>query len=166
MTRGVLTLMLLGVLGLVAAGCGGGGGEDGQSEAAGEAVATAGGEDGGVDRYTVRGVISKLPTIDSPDPSVYIRHAPIPGYKNEDGEVVGMAAMTMPFPVAEGVSTEGLQVGDPVEFTFTMRWKPTGHYEIVAIDELPAGTEIDFDAPMHGHDGHDHDGHDHDGHSH
>lgn len=133
MRRGLMMLTLLGLLGLALAGCGGG-----KDEATGSQEAA------GTDRYTVRGTVSKLPEA-SGDKSMYIRHAAIPDYKNEAGEAVGMMAMTMPFPVAEGVSLEGLEVGDPVEFTFTMRWQPTGHYEIVEITELPAGTEIDFD---------------------
>ncbi len=159
------TLSLLLILAL--AGCGGGDQQDqtaDQMPAEGQEMAAA-----GVDHYTVRGIVSKLPAAEGPDQNMYIRHAPIPDYKNDSGEVVGMAAMTMPFPVAENVSLEGIEKGDPVEFTFSMRWKPTGHYEIVEITELPAGTAIDFEAGMdhgHDHDGHDHDGHDHDGHDH
>lgn len=152
-TRGLVTLMLLGV---VLAGCGGGG----DDEQAGD-PADAG------DRYTVRGVVTKLPAESGGDKSMYIRHAPIPDYKNEHGEVVGMQTMTMPFPVGEGVSLEGVTPGDPVEFTFTVQWKPVGRYEIVSIEKLPAGTEIDFDGGGHdGHDGHDHGHDDHDGHDH
>jgi hypothetical protein len=162
-----VTLLLL--LGLALAGCGGGEGGD-----AGQQAAETPGEDqelaaAGVEHYTVRGIVSRLPDPDATDKTrrenMLIRHAPIPDYKNASGEVVGMAAMTMPFPVADGVSLAGLEKGDPVEFTFSMRWEPTGHYEIIEITELPAGTEIDFDTPMdHGHDheGHDHDHGDHD----
>lgn len=148
MRRGLTILTLLGLLGLAVAGCGGGGDED---EAAGsQDVATT-------DRYTVRGTVNKLPAAEGGDKNMYIRHAAIPDYKNEAGEAVGMMAMTMPFPVAEGVSLAGLEEGDPVEFTFTMRWKPTGHYEIVEITELPAGTEIDFDGTGMGEHDHQHD---------
>jgi Cu/Ag efflux protein CusF len=136
MMRGIMTLMLFGLLSLAVAGCGGEGGND--EAASSEAAAAA------TERYTVLGTVSKLPDV-SGDTNLYLRHAAIPDYKNEAGEAVGMKAMTMPFPLADGVSIEGLQEGDPVEFTFTMRWKPTGHYEIVKIVELPAGTEIDFD---------------------
>ncbi|MEZ4386653.1 MAG: copper-binding protein [Candidatus Krumholzibacteriia bacterium] len=113
---------------ILVGGCGGGGG-DGQANAV---------------RYTVRGVIEKLPAVDGPDHAIYIHHAAIPDYRNEAGEVVGMMSMVMPFPVADGVSLDGLAVGDPVEFTFTMQWQPHGHYEIVAIAELPTGTVIAF----------------------
>lgn len=143
-TRVMMTMALAATLALAA--CGGGGGD--QQQAADEP---------GTDRYTVRGQVVRLPQ-ETGDTAMYIRHAEIPDYKNEDGEVVGMMAMTMPFPVGEGVSIEGLAPGDPVEFTFTVRYKPTGRYEIVAIEELPAGTDVDGD----GHEGHDHgDGHDH-----
>lgn len=144
MKRGILMLMLLGLLGLTVAGCGGDNGNDEatSSDAAGGEAAVAAADP--VERYTVLGTVSKLPEA-SGDTNLYLRHAAIPDYKNEAGVAVGMKAMTMPFPLAEGVSIEGLEVGDPVEFTFTMRWTPTGSYEIVEIVELPAGTEIDFD---------------------
>jgi hypothetical protein len=164
MTRIAWSVMVLALV-LWLGGCGGGEEQAAQGEQGDQAAMSGMEETGGVDRYTVLGTISKLPDADGPDKSLYVRHAPIPDYKNADGEVVGMAAMTMPFPVAEGVSLEGVEVGDPVEFTFTMRWKPTGKYEIVELTELPAGTEINFETPMmdehHGHD-HDHSGHDHD----
>jgi Cu/Ag efflux protein CusF len=138
MTRRFLTLLTIALIATLAA-CGG------NDESATTEQAAASADPPGTDRYTVQGEVAKLPA-ETGDTSLYIRHAAIPDYKNENGEVVGMSTMTMPFPVAEGVSIEGLDPGDPVEFTFTMRWKPQGHYEIVEITELPAGTEIDFDA--------------------
>ncbi len=97
------------------------------------------------DMYTVRGVVEKLPQSDGPDRSLYIHHEPIPGYRDENGATVGMMAMTMPFPVAPGVSLDGIAPGDPVEFTFAVTWKPKSGYEITAIHELPPDTVIDFD---------------------
>ena len=83
----LVALLPLGIL----LACGGGG--DAASE-----------DDTAADAYTVRGIIEKLPQTEGHDKSLYIRHAPIPDYRNERGETVGMQAMTMPFPLADGVS--------------------------------------------------------------
>jgi Cu/Ag efflux protein CusF len=99
------------------------------------------------DVYTVRGVVEKLPQTNGPDKAVYIHHAPIPGFRNERGKVVGMMSMTMPFPVAPGVSLAGIAPGDPVKFTFTVAWKGHAGYQITKIDKLPAGTVVDFEPP-------------------
>ncbi|VAX40290.1 hypothetical protein MNBD_PLANCTO03-1877, partial [hydrothermal vent metagenome] len=59
--------------------------------------------------------------------------------------VKGMMSMTMGFPIAEGVSLEGIAPGDIVEFTFVTTWGeqyPT--YEVTAITKLPADTELNF----------------------
>jgi Cu/Ag efflux protein CusF len=99
------------------------------------------------DVYTVRGVVEKLPQTDGPDKNLYIHHAPIPDFRDEHGKVVGMMSMTMPFPVAAGVSLAGIAPGDPVEFTFTMSWKRPSGYQVTRIEKLPAGTVIDFKPP-------------------
>jgi Cu/Ag efflux protein CusF len=96
------------------------------------------------DAYTVQGVVEKLPQTDGPDRSVYIHHQPIPGFRDEHGNVVGMMSMTMPFPLGPGVSLAGIAVGDPVEFTFTVSWKGRAGYQITSIRKLPAGTTVDF----------------------
>ncbi len=63
-----------------------------------------------------------------------------------------MGTMTMPFPLARGVSIADLAPGDPVAFTFAVTWKPRSGYEITEIRELPAGTVIEFEARQGGHD--------------
>ena len=96
------------------------------------------------DVYTVRGVVERLPQGAGPDRSVYIHHESIPDFRDVHGEAVGMASMTMPFPLAAGVSLADIAPGDPVEFTFTVTWKPRTGYTITRIQKLPAGTVIDF----------------------
>jgi hypothetical protein len=100
------------------------------------------------DVYTVRGIVERLPQTSGPDRELYIHHAAIPGFRDERGKVVGMMSMTMPFPVASGVSLEGIVPGDPVEFTFTVAWQGNAGYRIVELHELPAGTEVEFQ-PTH-----------------
>lgn len=94
----------------------------------------------GADVYHTRGVVERLPQPDGPDRSIYIRHEPIPEYRDETGAVVGMGSMTMPFPLARGVSIADLAPGDPVAFTFAVTWQPRSGYEITEIRELPAET--------------------------
>jgi Cu/Ag efflux protein CusF len=96
------------------------------------------------DVYSVRGVVEKLPEAGSPDKSIYIHHAAVPGYRDESGKVIGMESMTMPFPLAPDVSLAGIAPGDPVEFTLSVTWRPQAGYRITAIHKLPPGTEIDF----------------------
>jgi len=95
----------------------------------------------------VRGVVEKLPETDGPDKAIYIHHAAIPDFRYEDGKGRGMMPMTMPFPVAPGVSLAGIAPGDPVELTFTVAWKQPAGYQVVKIHKLPAGTVIDFTPP-------------------
>jgi Cu/Ag efflux protein CusF len=99
------------------------------------------------DVYTVHGVVEKLPQADGPDKDLYIHHVPIPTFRDEHGKVVGMMSMTMPFPVAPGVSLAGISPGDPVEFTFTVAWKGHAGYQITKIDKLPPGTVVNFEPP-------------------
>ena len=120
----------------------------------------SGGAASRVDSYTVRGQIVSLPGAGGVP--MQIAHEEIPDFKNREGEEVGMETMTMPFPIAEGVSLEGIESGDPVEFSFEVSWQPT-RLEIIEISELPADTSLTLTAP--GHEGHDHSGHDHADHS-
>jgi hypothetical protein len=96
------------------------------------------------DVYTVRGIVEKLPQAEGPDRDLYIHHAPIPSFRDEHGKAVGMMSMTMPFPVAPGISLVGIAPGDAVEFTFAVEWKHPAGYEVIHIHKLPAGTVVDF----------------------
>ena len=70
--------------------------------------------------YDVRGEVVKLPAEGSTE--ITLKHESIPGFRNAEGAVVGMDAMTMPFEVADGVSVAGLVPGDGVAFTLTVDW--------------------------------------------
>lgn len=89
--------------------------------------------------YDVRGVVVSLPEGGA---DLVIRHEAIGHFVSIKGEMVGMQAMQMPFPLAAGVSLEGIGVDDLVAFTFEVDWDPS--YAIIAIEVLPAGTELDF----------------------
>jgi hypothetical protein len=108
--------------------------------------------------YTVRGQVVTVPSQERPIDDLQIRHEAIPNYADREGKVVvnskgdrGMRSMTMSFPVAEGLSLEGIAPGDPVEFTFVVTWGesyPT--YEVTQIQELPPDTPLDFSGGMGG----------------
>jgi len=91
--------------------------------------------------YTARGTIDALPT---PSADLSIRHEPIPEFKDKDGKVIGMGTMIMPFPLAKGVTVDGLAVGDVVEFEFSVWWEPRVAYEVTRVTKLPAGTALNF----------------------
>jgi Cu/Ag efflux protein CusF len=90
-------------------------------------------------QYTVRGEIVALPA--AAGEPLLLRHEPIDGFIDASGKVVGMDAMTMPFPLAPGVSLEGLAKGDKVEVVFSMSWSPR-HYAIESLKKLPADTVL------------------------
>ncbi len=96
--------------------------------------------------YRVRGELVRF--TDAGRREVFIRHEAIPDFRSEAGAVVGMEAMTMPFPLASGVSTEGLAAGDRVEFVFEVRWRASSEpMAITSLEKLPAGTRLGFDPP-------------------
>lgn len=97
--------------------------------------------------YTVRGEVRQLPNPAQPGSGLYILHQEIPDFTNREGQAVGMEPMTMPFPVAEEVSLEGVQPGDPVEFELLVDWEGSPEVQITGLRELPAGTKLDFEPP-------------------
>jgi hypothetical protein len=136
------------------------------------------------DVYTgVRGVVAMLPIAGNPNTELKIQHEQIPTFRNKDGEigvnmrgVPGMASMTMPFPVGDGVDISTLAVGDKLAFDFTVYYGRTdgGHvWEITRFEKLDPETELDFTnttveeaATDRPHDHDDEDGEDHSGHDH
>ncbi|MBO6936745.1 MAG: copper-binding protein [Deltaproteobacteria bacterium] len=94
--------------------------------------------------YTVRGQIMEMG-----EHNLAIHHESIPDFTNREGEVSGMDSMTMMFWRPESVAVEGIEVGDPVELTFDVRWSGDHTLTISAIDELPAGTELELTADHH-----------------
>lgn len=112
-----------------------------------ESPETSGADQGEVVRYTVRGQIAQLPEASDPKAEFRVRHEAIPEYKRTDG-TLGMNTMTMPFPLGDGVSLDGMQVGDIVELTFEVEYDPgfikLRRYYTIKIEELPAETELDF----------------------
>lgn len=97
----------------------------------------------------VRGVVTDLPDPSRPVSNFTIHHERIDDFVNGAGEVVGMTEMQMPFPLAEGVSIEGLAIGDKLSFTFEVRWDrsrtpPLPSWHLTEWTRLPPETELHF----------------------
>lgn len=91
--------------------------------------------------YTVRGRIVSLPEASKPGSSLQLMHEPIDNFVRQDG-TLGMDSMTMPFPLAKGVSLDGLAAGDAVEATFEVRWKSQPRFQTTKLVKLPANTPV------------------------
>jgi len=100
--------------------------------------------------YTVRGELVSLPDADDAMSSLRIEHEAIPDMVGHDGKVSGMDSMTMPFSTREGLSLDGLSVGDKVEFDLNIDWDRTPALLVTEIHQLAADTELTL--------GHDHGG--------
>lgn len=101
-------------------------------------------DDPGARTYRVRGEVTAVPDPADPLSDLRIRHEAIDDFVGIDDEVVGMSSMTMPFPVAPQVPVADLAVGDKVAFTLAVDWDGEPAYQITEIEELPAGTELEF----------------------
>ena len=97
-------------------------------------------EDVKVHSYTVKGVIKQLPSAGDQKAQLLIKHEEIPAYVGEDGEVVGMHAMTMPFFASENLDLSVFKVGDCINFNFDSWWgsKPG--------DKVTSMTKIDCES--------------------
>jgi hypothetical protein len=93
--------------------------------------------------YTVRARVAQLPYQGS---GLYLEHEAIDDFRGRSGKVEGMHAMTMPFPLAEGLSLEGIKPDDIVEIQLHVDWEADLPVQITAIRELPPDTRLDFRA--------------------
>jgi len=152
-SRSILSLLLLlltaGLVFLLT-GCQGTAPEDGAAdtpETGSEAAAYDDGDEEPTSEphvYEVRGVIQELPDPQDPLSGLYIRHEAIDDWVGMDGEVQPMDAMTMPFPVAEDVTFEGIAIGDKVTFTLEVNYDADPAVQVTEMTRLPEDTELDF----------------------
>ena len=94
--------------------------------------------------YSIRGIVEQLPGSEQGGVPFLLRHEAIPDFVNVYGEKAPMAAMTMPFAVADGVSLDGLTVGDAVAFELSVDWEKSPGMAVTAIAKLPPGTALDL----------------------
>jgi Copper binding periplasmic protein CusF len=94
--------------------------------------------------YTVRGKVEMLPDPSRPTSEFVVYHEPIPGFVNPNG-TLGMPAMSMPFPVKQGLSLKLVNVNDIVEIDFAV-WTTPGvrGFEATAVRVLPPTTVLNF----------------------
>lgn len=95
------------------------------------------------DVYRVRGMVRQLPA--GPAGDLLVRHEAVPGFKDADGEVVGMESMTMPFPLADASLAAGLAAGDRIEMEFEVRWDGGNPLRITVLEKLPPDTRLEFE---------------------
>jgi len=91
-------------------------------------------------RYSVRAEILRLPDARRFSEMV-VRHEAIDDFVDETGQVVGMDAMEMSFPVTAPLSARGLAVGDKVALRFTVDFQKAS-LAIEQIEKLPANTAL------------------------
>jgi Cu/Ag efflux protein CusF len=91
--------------------------------------------------YTARGRVLTMPS--EPGGEIQLEHEAIHDFVNFRGDVVGMDAMTMEFPLAEGAAGE-IVAGDIVEFDLQVNWDAEPLSSVTRLEKLPADTELVF----------------------
>lgn len=102
------------------------------------------GDETGGQHYTVRGEVKQLPDPANPGTGLYVTHEAIDNWVGRSGEVEGMDSMTMPFPVDEDVSLDGIEPGDKIEFELHVDWEADLAVRITSLRELPPDTPLVF----------------------
>lgn len=100
--------------------------------------------------YTSRGMVRQLPAEGPARSDLYLHHEAIEDFKDEDGKVIGMEAMAMPFAVAESADLSGLKAGDRVRFTFEVYWQGGDPLRVTAIEGLGSDVRLDFEMSEEG----------------
>ena len=91
--------------------------------------------------YTVRGRVLEMPA--APGGEIRLEHEAIHGFVDFRGDVVGMDAMTMSFPLAEGAAGE-IVANDIVEFDLRVDWNADPLSTVTRLGKLPDDTEMAF----------------------
>lgn len=86
--------------------------------------------------YTVTAEIVRLPKPDAPRRDLVLAHEAIPEFVDIRGENTGMEAMTMPFPLAQGLDLGSLQPGDHVRATFVVRFQGSPPYQVTHLEKI------------------------------
>lgn len=94
--------------------------------------------------YEVRGQLVELPDPEDPLSSFIVHHEAIDNFRNMEGEIQGMDSMTMPFPLADDISLEGVSVGDRVVMDLVVDWEADPVIQVTRVEKLAPDTELDF----------------------
>jgi Cu/Ag efflux protein CusF len=86
--------------------------------------------------YTIKGIIKALPGDGRAKNEILVKHEAIPDYRDEGGELVGMAAMTMPFYISDKISLAEFKVGDKIEMVLEQRIGVKFSEEVISIKRL------------------------------
>lgn len=97
------------------------------------------------DVYTSRGVIRQLPANGAAKPEIFIQHEEIAEFRDQNGDVVGMESMAMPFPIDASATWNDLRVGDKIAFTFEMQWHGGHPLRLTEWQILSADTRLGFE---------------------
>jgi hypothetical protein len=96
--------------------------------------------------YKVRGQVTQLPDPANPGSGLHVQHEAVDDFVDREGKTVGMDPMNMPFPVADGVSLEGIAPADYVEFDLHVDWQADSPVAITRLHKLPPDTRLVFRA--------------------
>jgi hypothetical protein len=129
-----LRCLAVGLLFVAILGCG--------QQSADESTSGHEGVESTVQSYAVRGILAQLPS--GPGKELMIRHEAIPEFVSSSGDTVGMDAMTMGFPTADGVSLDAFSVGDSVAFVFRVHWGGSPPLQLISMEPLAPGTALEF----------------------
>lgn len=94
--------------------------------------------------YVVRGIVVQVPDAADATSEFRVRHEAIDNFKNSSGEVVGMGAMEMSFPLKEVSLVADVKPGDVLELTFEDFYKPRRMYFVTKIVKLASDTALEF----------------------
>jgi Cu/Ag efflux protein CusF len=94
--------------------------------------------------YQVRGRVQRLPDPNAASRDLWLAHEAIDSWVSRDGKVEGMDPMTMPFTVNDGVSLDGIEVGDAVEVHLSVDWIAAEPVLINSVEKLPPDTKLVF----------------------
>jgi len=94
-----------------------------------------------VTTYTARGRVLEMPS--APGEHIRLEHEAIHGFVDFRGDVVGMDAMTMSFPLAEGAAGEIIP-GNIVEFDLRVDWNADPLSTVTRLEKLADDTELVF----------------------
>jgi hypothetical protein len=96
--------------------------------------------------YTIRGQVVQLPDPAQPGTGLVLQHEAVDDFVGRDGKTVSMDPMSMPFPVAPGVSLAGIAPADVVEFDLNVDWQAETPVAVTRVRKLPPGTKLVFRA--------------------